>query len=130
MKERCYNPNHVHYKNYGGRGISVCDRWLSLEQFVIDNDHQALPGTTIDRIENDGPYSPDNCRWATLKQQGRNRRNNRMLTVFGQTKPLIVWAEEYGIKSGTLNERLRRGIPAEKAITAPIVPPQLKRRGL
>lgn len=119
MKERCYNKNHLHFADYGGRGIYVCERWHSLENFVLDNDLLAKPGTTIDRKDNDGPYSPDNCRWASRKAQANNRRNNRMIEFRGETLPISVWAERFKINRTTIDARLLSGWLVEDALTTP-----------
>ena len=100
MKGRCTNPNYPHYPNYGGRGILVCDRWLeSFENFLKDMG-EAPVEMSLDRIDNDGDYSPENCRWATRSEQQNNKRNTQMLTAFGKTQsPQKEIAERYGCVS-------------------------------
>lgn len=111
MKNRCYNPNHIYYKNYGARGITVCDEWKnSYENFykwACSSGYKK--GLTIDRIDNDKGYSPENCRWATRKEQGRNQRTNRKITINGITKLMCEWAEESGISEKNILKRIRRG---------------------
>lgn len=120
IKNRCYNKNCPQYKDYGGRGIKICDRWLGPNGFrnFLD-DMGACPNKklSIDRIDNDGDYSPENCRWATTKQQANNRRSNRYLTFNGETLTVAEWADKIGVKRHTLEERLRRGEPIESALT-------------
>ena len=102
MIDRCANPNDKHYSDYGGRGIKVCDRWVnSVENF--DTDMGERPhNMTLDRIDNDGNYEPTNCRWATSKEQSRNRRNNRLIAG----KALVEWCEERNLKYARVGYRL------------------------
>jgi len=117
MISRCLNKKDSGYKNYGGRGIKVCDRWLnSFEEFLSDMGHAPSPKHSIDRIENDGNYEPGNCRWATWKAQSRNKRSNRFLMINGEAKCIAEWAEIYGIKYNILHRRISRGLPIEEAI--------------
>jgi len=97
MFQRCNNPNDRGYSNYGGRGIKVCDRWFqSFENFLADMGKKPTPSHTIDRIDNDGNYTPENCRWATMQEQCRNRRNNRRITFQGKTLCIIEWLKLQG----------------------------------
>ena len=118
MKQRCYNKKTPGYKNYGGRGIKVCDEWLnSFENFyhwAIENGYQE--DLTIDRINNDGNYEPSNCRWATKLEQVRNRRNTILITYNNETKTIKEWAEQYNIEFCTLRTRLNRGWDIERAL--------------
>lgn len=103
MKQRTQNPNCRAYRNYGARGITVCDEWQQYEPFY----EWAISagwakGLDLDRIENDGPYSPDNCRWTSRKKNINNRRCTILLTVDGQTRPCSEWAEISGIPHGSL----------------------------
>lgn len=93
----------------------MCERWHSFENFLADMGERP-PGHSIDRIDNSGNYTPENCRWATQQQQNRNQRRNRLVTYRGVTKCLQEWAEELGIKSATLSGRLDSGWPLERAM--------------
>lgn len=117
MRSRCRNPNDDSFHNYGGRGIMVCPEWENFGTFHKDMGPRPK-GCTLDRIDNNGPYSKENCRWATYKEQLNNRRNNRMLTVFGRTQTFSQWADECGIPWTTLRSRIERyGWPLEQAVT-------------
>lgn len=106
MMHRCYVEDDSSYENYGGRGITVCERWLDdPEQFCLDMGPRP-DGTTIDRIDSNGIYEPSNCRWATPVEQARNRRNNRLITHDGLTMTLAEWAEKIGLSPSTLSGRL------------------------
>ena len=120
---RCNNPNDKDYKSYGGRGITVRERWLGKNGFVYFLEDMGEPPTknhSIDRINNNKGYYKENCRWATLKQQLRNRSNNRLITHNNTTQCLSAWAEEYNISYGLLWLRIvRYGWPMGKALTQP-----------
>lgn len=107
MRRRCDNPNHKFFKNYGGRGIKVCDKWSgsfeSFRDWAVANGYR--PGLTIDRVDNDGNYEPGNCRWSTWSEQARNRRNT---TIFNG-KPLAELCESLGLNYKTCYQRLYRG---------------------
>lgn len=119
MLNRCHNPNVPAYKNYGGRGITVCESWEKFENFLADMGEQPV-GKTLDRINNDGNYEPGNCRWATPAEQIRNRRTTTLLTFGGVTQCIADWAAEIGIGDATLRHRLKIGWPVEKALTTPV----------
>ena len=117
MKQRCTNPKLKHYKNYGGRGIRVCKRWMeSFAYFLADMGEKPSPEHSLERLDNNGGYNPDNCRWATRAEQSKNKRNNFLLTYNGQTKTISGWAKSLGIDRMTLKGRLRRGWPLERAL--------------
>lgn len=121
MIQRCTNNKSRKYDSYGGRGILVCDRWLVFENFISDMGNPPTGNCSIDRVDNNGDYCPENCRWATIKQQARNTRRNRLLTFSNKTQCLAAWAEEYGIKSSVLWSRLFRcGWPMGRALTEPV----------
>ncbi len=122
MKERCLNPNSISYKNYGGRGITVCDEWK--QDFAAFRGWAYANGYSdeleIDRIDNDGDYCPENCRWATRKAQTYNRRSNRYLEHNGRKQTVMEWAHETGISHKTLYDRLKSGWPVDRALTEPV----------
>jgi len=117
MRQRCGNANANHYENYGGRGIQVCEDWSSFSAFLEDMGPKPSSHHQIDRIDNDGDYAPDNCRWATRKEQGANRSNTRLITFGGVTKPLRAWSRDLKIPCSTLHDRLRRGWSVQRAFT-------------
>ena len=120
MRRRCFDPKKHSFKNYGGRGITICDSWSQFENFLADMGERP-PNMTLDRIDNDGNYEKTNCRWATRKEQGRNTRVNRNLTYNGRTQPAVVWAEEYGINFSTFRHRINKGKwSVKKALTTPV----------
>lgn len=122
IKERCYNPNSKSYHRYGGRGIKMCDQWLndyqSFEDWCLANGFQE--GLAIDRINNDGDYSPDNCRFVTLKENNQKRCTTTYYTINGITKNLQQWCDEFEIKRGTVLTRLKCGWTIEDALSKPI----------
>ena len=123
MKDRCYRQTNQFYADYGGRGITVCEEWLdnflAFREWALANGYQ--DNLTLDRIDNNGPYSPDNCRWANKTQQANNKRSNRLLTYKGKTQTLAQWAKEYGITQSCLGLRINRyKWPIEKALTEPL----------
>ena len=118
LHQRCNNPNNPRYKDYGGRGIKVCKRWDDFAVFRDDVSKTFQRGLTIDRINNDGNYEPKNVRWSTATVQGRNKRNNFLVTLGEETHNLTEWAERTGLKPLTIRARLTTlGWPVEKALT-------------
>ena len=116
MKDRCLNEKHERYNSYGGRGIKVCDEWLEFESFYewsIENGYNDT--LTIDRIDVNGNYEPNNCRWVDMKTQQNNTRRNHYITYNGKTQTLSQWAEEFNINYYTLLYRINRGWSIEKA---------------
>lgn len=122
MLDRCNNPENPAYKYYGGRGIKVCDRWYDVRNYVADLPDGYKSGLEIDRIDNNGNYEPGNVRWATSKENGRNKRNNVLLTYNGQTKTITEWSEITGIHHTTIKDRIdKQGMTVEQALTLPLV---------
>jgi len=123
MLQRCLDENCKSYSRYGGRGITVCERWLLFENFFADMGMRPSKRHSIDRIDNEKGYGPDNCRWATQKEQTRNTRRNRHLVLNGITKTLAEWEELTGISHVTITARIdRHGWDVERALTTPIRP--------
>jgi len=121
MRLRCTEPANAAYPNYGGRGISVCDRWLNSPQaFIDDMGPKPSPKHELDRIDNDGNYEPGNCRWATRKVNDRNRRSNLRLEFRGETLTLIDWCERLSLPKDTVSKRLHGGWSVEEALTTPV----------
>ena len=119
MIGRCQNPRSRSYAHYGARGITVCPRWELYENFLADMGERP-PGTSLDRIDNNGGYEPENCRWATKSEQQRNKGNNRVLVVSGYRMTLTEASERFGVKVATIWKRLEAGWPDERAALAPL----------
>lgn len=118
MKARCYNPNNENFHRYGGRGITMCSRWRESFEAFLDDMGERPKGHSIDRINNDLGYGPDNCRWATGADQMRNTRATRKLTLHGKVQTLTDWAKEIGISATGLQRRIDHlNWPLEKALT-------------
>ena len=121
MKNRCYNPQNKFYKDYGGRGITVCSEWLdkknghkNFREWALENGWKE--GYSIDRINVNGNYEPSNCRWATPTEQANNRRNNNFVTINGVTKTTTEWAKQIGISQNAFAERVRSGWSDDKLL--------------
>jgi hypothetical protein len=119
MLFRCQNPSAKGYENYGGRGISVCERWKDFTAFYEDMGDPPS-GTSIDRIDNNGNYEPSNCRWATVTEQARNRRTNKILSFRGKDKCIAEWAECLGLTVNAIRNRLRVGWSVEQTLSTPL----------
>lgn len=115
MKQRCNYKGHAEYNRYGGRGIIVCDRWDSFENFLADMGERP-DGTSIDRIDSNGNYEPSNCKWSTAAEQQRNRRSNINATVGGITKCIKDWCDELGLNVDRVYGFIRRGSTPEEAL--------------
>lgn len=121
MKARCNNPKATHYKYYGGRGIKVCREWendfLSFYKWATENGYSDT--LTLDRIDTNKDYGPQNCRWVSMKTQNRNKRSNHYLSFNGKTQIISDWANELGISYKALSARLKRGWNVEEILTTP-----------
>lgn len=122
IRDRCYNPNNPKYNKYGGRGITICDEWLNdfrnFYKWSMANGYKE--NLTIDRIDGNKGYSPENCRWVDQEEQQNNRSNNHLITYKGETKTLAQWAKELNIKESTIRSRIRYGWSIDKIFETPI----------
>lgn len=117
---RCTDNTNKSYKNYGGRGIYVCDRWKDFTTFYQDMGDPPTDEHSLDRIDNDGPYSPENCRWATRHQQARNKQSSKYITYRGHEYELNDICEKFDLKTSTVKKRLQLGWSIEKALETPV----------
>ena len=115
MLDRCNNSKNDSYKNYGGRGIKICERWYDFAVFLEDMGERPT-GKTLDRIDVNGNYEPSNCRWATIQEQHNNKRGNRKFNYNGETLTISQLAHKYGIDRANLSYRLKSGWPIDKAL--------------
>lgn len=120
MIRRCTSPSAHNFARYGGRGVKVCDRWHHFENFLADMGERP-EGCSIERIDNNGNYEPDNCRWATCKEQSSNMRVNRKLTFNGETLHLTEWARRLNMRPTTLRGRLQSGWSVPDALSTPTI---------
>jgi hypothetical protein len=118
MLARCTNPSHRSFARYGARGITVCDRWKQFDNFLADMGEKP-DGTSLDRIDFNRGYIPGNCRWATPREQARNKRNNYLITIEGMTHCVAEWAELFGIRKDLIWERRQRGWSDVEAVVTP-----------
>lgn len=120
MRARCRCKTHKRYSDYGGRGIAVCDEWIKFQTFLKDMGERPK-GTSLDRIDNNSGYCKENCRWATKKEQSRNTRQNRWITIGNKRKIMSDWAEECGISLQTISSRIHlMGWDEAKAVITPV----------
>lgn len=117
MRARCNSPSNSDFKDYGGRGVSICDRWNDFGAFFADMGERPT-GTTLDRIEVNGNYEPSNCRWATASQQANNKRSNHVIEYRGQKRTLLQWCGEFGIDHSKARYRLKMGWALDDVFSA------------
>lgn len=123
MRRRCYDTSRPGYRSYGGRGITVCERWLGddgFRNFLTDMGPKPSAKHSLDRINNDGGYEPGNCRWATPREQSNNRRVTHLIEWNGRKQGLSQWAAELGMAHVTLKKRLVAGWPIHRALSTPV----------
>jgi hypothetical protein len=123
MRDRCTNESHPWFHRYGGRGISFCDTWSSFEVFLADMG-VAPDGLSLDRIDNDGPYNKENCRWTSQREQSNNRSSNVVVSHNNKDLTVAQWAQQTGLERKTLEWRIRKGWSPERALTTPSLIPR------
>lgn len=126
MKKRCQNPNDQAYHHYGGRGISVCDKWQTFEGFYEDMGNRPTSDHSLDRVDNDGDYDPSNVRWATTQEQSWNRRTCTMIAFAGMSRSVSEWCHLLGVNYGRTLNRLRRGTSFVDAVTYRKLPTRVR----
>lgn len=129
MRGRCQKPKHVNYEYYGARGIAVCDEWNEYVRFrdwALQNGYTS--SLTIDRIDNDGDYCPDNCRWATRQEQNNNKRNNKLLSIAGRKQTLRQWCNEVSVDYDVVKTRIKGGWALVDALRTPKQKPWARKR--
>jgi hypothetical protein len=126
MKQRCLNPDSKHFRRYGERGIGICNQWIdSFEQFLADMGRRPKD-TTLERIDNNQGYFPENCMWASRRQQQNNTSRNRVISAFGESMTVTMWSRKIGIPLSCLVSRVHRGWDADRALTQPVQPRKKK----
>lgn len=125
MNQRCRNPKNDRWKDYGGRGITICDQWLDFMNFLVDMGERP-EGMQLDRKNNDLGYSPENCRWATRRQQQNNRRDNSIIEFNGERRSATEWSRILGFARGVIQYRLKSGWSAQDIVSTPC---QIKSKG-
>ena len=117
IKQRCTDPNHAGFKNYGGRGIKLCKRWHDFAAFAADVGEPPSPKHHLDRIDNNKGYTPSNVRWVTQAENNRNSRRCRQVTIGDKTQPIFAWLKHFGLRRSTFDARIRRGWNIEEALS-------------
>lgn len=119
MKQRCFDKKSKNYSKYGGRGITMCKEWREDYLIFLKDMGEVPEGKSIERIDNNGNYEPSNCKWATIKEQARNKRNSLIINYKGQSKHLLDWCEELNLSYNLIRDRLRKGWETDKAFETP-----------